>query len=290
MIRMKYLDYPEQQKHGNQDFPYYFYHVTYIHPRYNMPYHWHPFCEIVHVISGHFRIQMEEREYLLSSGDSAFVNGGVTHGGVPVEESGCQYECMLMDLDAIFMTGSPTKIFDARIGSILNQQIQVGEYFCAADKINRTICSMLELLRSRPDGYTLLLQGNTFLLFGEILQRKLYRYAKEETRPQKPIQLKKVLSYIDEHYSEKIKLEELAACANMNEHYFCRYFYSLTRRTPMEYLNYYRIEVACEQLHYTQKTITEIAYDCGFQDASYFVKVFKRYRKQTPSEYIRAKF
>ena len=42
---MKYLDYPEQQKHGSLDFPYYFYRVTPIHPRYTMPYHWHPLFE-----------------------------------------------------------------------------------------------------------------------------------------------------------------------------------------------------------------------------------------------------
>lgn len=42
---MKFLDYPEQQRQGSQDFPYFFYHVTYIHPRYTMPYHWHPLCE-----------------------------------------------------------------------------------------------------------------------------------------------------------------------------------------------------------------------------------------------------
>ena len=46
---MKFLDYPAQQKHKDQDFPYFYYHVTYMHPRYVMPYHWHPLYEIVHV-------------------------------------------------------------------------------------------------------------------------------------------------------------------------------------------------------------------------------------------------
>lgn len=71
---MKYLDYPEQQKHRGQDFPYFFYHVTWIHPRYNMPYHWHPLWEIVHVFSGHFHLHLDHDDLLLSPGDSAFIS------------------------------------------------------------------------------------------------------------------------------------------------------------------------------------------------------------------------
>ncbi|WP_418489657.1 cupin domain-containing protein, partial [Eisenbergiella porci] len=108
---MKFLDYPEQQRHGSQDFPYFFYHVTYIHPRYTMPYHWHPLCEIVHVFSGHFRLQLEDCELLLSPGDSAFISSGVTHGGAPLEAQSCCYECLLMDLDTIFQSGSSTRVY-----------------------------------------------------------------------------------------------------------------------------------------------------------------------------------
>ena len=73
------------------------------------------------------------------------------------------------------------------------------------------------------------------------------------------LHLKDVLTFIDEHYAEDIRLSDLAACANMNGNYFCRYFRELTHRTPLDYLNYYRVEAACEQLSYTNKTITEIA-------------------------------
>ncbi len=288
---MKFLDYPAQQKHKDQDFPYFYYHVTYMHPRYVMPYHWHPLYEIVHVVSGHFHLQLEEHELTLSPGDSAFISASVTHGGAPLEEKSCCYECLLMDLDTIFQTDYPTKIYEHQISDLLNQKIFVRDYFPeSCTSINSSICSMLELLRHRPEGYTLLLQGYTFLLFGQIIQKRIYTSASDSKHVKKPVQLKKVLSYIDEHYSEDIKLSDLAQCANMNENYFCRYFRELTHRTPMDYLNYYRIEVACEQLSYTQKTVTEIAYDCGFHDASYFVKVFKRYRRRTPSQYMKGEF
>ena len=288
---MKFLDYPEQQRHGSQDFPYFFYHVTYIHPRYTMPYHWHPLCEIVHVFSGHFRLQLEDCELLLSPGDSAFISSGVTNGGAPLEAQSCCYECLLMDLDTIFQSGSSTRVYEHKIFDLLNQKILIHNYFPAAcTQINDILCSMLDLLRFKPEGYTLLLQGYTFLLFGQLFQNHFYSEAPALSTQKKVLHLKDVLTFIDEHYAEDIRLSDLAACANMNGNYFCRYFRELTHRTQLDYLNYYRVEAACEQLSYTNKTITEIAFDCGFHDASYFVKVFKRYKNITPSEYTRADF
>lgn len=94
-----------------------------------------------------------------------------------------------------------------------------------------------------------------------------------------------VLSFISDHYMEKLTLEQMAASLSMNKNYFCRFFQELTGSTPMEYVNYYRIESACEQLTGTDKPITEVAFDCGFSDVSYFIKVFRKYKDKTPSQY-----
>ena len=61
----------------------------------------------------------------------------------------------------------------------------------------------------------------------------------------------------------------------------------MTNKTPIEYLNYYRIESACEQLLTTDYSITEVALNSGFNDASYFIKIFKKHRGITPKQYIR---
>ena len=100
-------------------------------------------------------------------------------------------------------------------------------------------------------------------------------------------QYKTILSMIEQHYSEPLSLQALANTVHMNSHYFCRFFKELTDQTPIEYLNSYRVEAACEQLYVSQKSILEIALDCGFNDVSYFIKVFKKYKNLTPSEYRR---
>lgn len=287
---MKYLDYPEQQKYGNQDFPFFFYHVTYIHPRYTMPYHWHPLWEIVHVFTGHFRLHLDEEELLLSPGDSAFISPGAIHGGAPLESQGCCYECLLIDTEMIFQP-SAFHIYELRLLDILHQKVQITRFFPAsAVAVNQILTAMLDGIRYKPEGYTLHLLGLTCSLFATLLQNHDYTEIDSAKNRKKIGQFKEVMAFIDSHYQEAISLVDLAASVNMTPNYFCRYFRELTHRSPMDYLNYYRIEAACERLARTDKTITEIAYECGFQDASYFVKVFRRYKHVTPSQYLRSVF
>ncbi len=99
------------------------------------------------------------------------------------------------------------------------------------------------------------------------------------------MQLKPVLEYIDSNYGQTITLNELSRIAGMSPKYFCSYFHSIIHRTPIDYLNYYRIERACSELSTSDLTLTEVAYRCGFSDVCYFIKTFKRYKGITPRRY-----
>ena len=82
-----------------------------------------------------------------------------------------------------------------------------------------------------------------------------------------------------------LTLEEISHSVNMSPKYFCKFFQEMTHRTPIDYLNYYRIERACYQLLTSEQSITEVAYNSGFNDLSYFIKTFKRYKGTTPKRY-----
>ena len=59
----------------------------------------------------------------------------------------------------------------------------------------------------------------------------------------------------------------------------------LTGKTPVEYLNSYRVERACRKLLGSDLSITQIAYGSGFNDLSYFIKTFKKIKGSSPSIY-----
>lgn len=71
----------------------------------------------------------------------------------------------------------------------------------------------------------------------------------------------------------------------MNPQYLCRIFKQITSLSPIDYVNYLRIEQACTLLTTTTMPIIEIALDCGFNDCSYFARVFQKRKGVAPSEY-----
>lgn len=122
---------------------------------------------------------------------------------------------------------------------------------------------------------------------GQILGNHRYKISDDETfKSLKRIrQLKSSLKIIREEYMNQLTLGNLAEAADMSPKYFCRFFSEMTGKTPIEYLNYYRIECAAEQLLYTDDLVTDIALNCGYNDLSYFVKTFKKYKAQTPKQF-----
>ena len=97
--------------------------------------------------------------------------------------------------------------------------------------------------------------------------------------------LKPVFSYIENHYMEKITLEQLAGTIHMNRNYFCKFFKEKVGKTPFSYLNEYRINQAASQLLQSGATITEVAINSGFDNMSYFIRQFKHCKGCTPSSF-----
>jgi AraC-like DNA-binding protein len=97
--------------------------------------------------------------------------------------------------------------------------------------------------------------------------------------------LKKVLQYIGEHYGSPIRLSELAELVNMNEQYFCRFFKKYLGKTPMAYINTYRLQQAALLLETTDIPITTLCLECGFNNLGHFFDKFKSLYGITPLQF-----
>lgn len=280
---MRYIEHHEKRVHGTQSFPFAFYHVNSSHPRYVMAYYWHSESELIRVLSGTLAVTLEEEEIHLKAGDSLYIPSGMLHGGIPKD---CNYECLVFD-----MTSLLTQMHMGRevLQPLIQDKISIQRYFPAkCIGIKRSVEMIFRAMEGRGEGFQLRVLGGFYCFLGEIFKEKYYSKTEEDSDLHKKRiqQYKDVLTYIASHYAEKITLEDMAACVHLNSRYFCRIFRELTHQSPMEYLNSYRIEAACEQLSYTDKSITEVAFDCGYRDAGYFVKVFKKIKGMTPSQYL----
>lgn len=97
--------------------------------------------------------------------------------------------------------------------------------------------------------------------------------------------LNDVISYITNHYTQKITVDEIAAISNLSTPAFCRYFKVHTRKSFITYLNEYRIGIACQLLLSGEKNVAEICYLVGFNNVSNFNRQFKSITGTSPSKY-----
>ena len=128
--------------------------------------------------------------------------------------------------------------------------------------------------------------GELYHFFGELFAKHLYAEESSRTRrdSRKSAQLKAVLDFMEDNYTAPLTLDELAAAVHMSPRYFCRFFREMTHRTPVDYLNYLRVEHAARLLASSGVSVTEAAYSCGFNDLSYFIKIYKKYKGITPGK------
>ncbi len=283
---MKYTDYIEHRKQGTFNFPIAYYHQTPLSPRYYMPYHWHTHYEIMRIVSGSFHLTLDNLTTTYHAGDVIFITQGVLHGGEPED---CVYECIVFDLNMLMKDNHACA---STIQAIMNGKIRINILISKkCDKILPIVKALCHVLAEKKPGYEFMTQGYLYTLIGVIIEERLYEESVSDTiTAQRLNSVKNVLDYISDNYSDSISLGRLARIAGMNPKYFCRYFRSMTGRTPIDYLNYYRVECACEMLSTKNISIKETAISCGFSDESYFVKTFRKYKNTTPKQFTKKEF
>ena len=285
---MKYLDYKEQRQQGTFNFPIAFYHEVPHSPRYYMPYHWHRHYEIIRIISGAFHLTLNNDTRIYHEGDVIFITDGTLHGGNPQDHT-CVYDCIVFDLQILLQDNHACS---KNIHDIMDHKITIHNLLSERSPAVLPIVDNLTLaLSGKKTGYEFMTQGYLYQLIGTILEEHLYEEDVKDIKAARHLNsIKNVLAYIAENYDSSISLDNLAKIAGMNPKYFCRYFRSMTERTPIDYLNYYRIECACEMLSTKDISIKETASSCGFNDESYFIKTFHKYKGITPKQFMKAEF
>lgn len=279
---MRYSAYNEIKQRGTFHFPLEFYYVDEMHPRYTMSCHWHVEYEIIRILKGSLIIYLNQKEIHANEGDIIFIRDGILHSAVPID---CIYECVVFNINMLLKDNFSGIKY---IQNIRDHNIIINDYFPKSDlEFNTTIFNLFETLKVKKTGYELMILGLLYQAFSIIYSNKLYSqdYSHTQKDSKKITQLKKVLGVIEERYSSTITLEDLSKVVGMSPKYFCKFFYEMIHKTPIDYLNYYRIECASYQLLTTDLSITDIAYNCGFNDLSYFIKSFKKYKGITPSKY-----
>lgn len=268
----------------------YFMHVTDLTEQ-PFPWHWHEELELGFLDRGKARILTTEAEYHVEKGDVFYINSNSIHM-LEAEEEMETVEIVNL-FHPVLLSGHFHSVFETKYVRpiILNHQLQVillkGDTD-AAKKI-RDCLKKIEKLHSEKDVEIFirnLLSEAWFWLYQEISRHPdLGKNGSGGSQER----IRTMISYICDHYAEKITLEDIASSASISTREANRSFKKAIGQSPIDYLTSYRLNNTQKLLTSTQDSITDIAYENGFTDSAYYSKAFKKRFGISPSEY-RAKY
>ncbi|MBE6688312.1 MAG: helix-turn-helix domain-containing protein [Ruminococcaceae bacterium] len=275
--------YNEVLQRGTSDFPIELYHVDKQHVRYGESYsHWHGEVEFLHILSGKLTVRLNNNTYCAQRGDILFINSETVHYFSPDD---CVYECIVFSTDLLpeYLMGS-----FSLAQALKNHEYVVEEFYANRDsQYSRAMRDVFSAMKCTNPSYKFKVMGALNNLFAAIVEENLYHPTEimPVTLGKNVNKLRMVLAFIRGNYDAQITLNEMAESAEMSPKYFCHFFKAMTTKTPIEYLNFYRIEMAIKKLINSDMSVTEVAFSCGFNDLSYFIKTFKQVKGVTPAKY-----
>jgi len=95
----------------------------------------------------------------------------------------------------------------------------------------------------------------------------------------------KVKSYIDNHYQEDLRLEQLGNLIGMTPSAFSRFFKQHSGKNLSEFIVDVRLGHASRRLVDTADSVSEICYTCGFNTLSNFNRLFRKRKGCNPTEF-----
>jgi AraC-like DNA-binding protein len=251
--------------------------------------HWHEEAEFLWLVSGQAVFQIGLATFELHAGEGIYIPSGEVHGGYSLDNSPCKYRAIVFQMD--WLT-------DAKDGSSLQylQPLHRGtaiipslyrESVAWGDLVLRHLAQIYRNYESEDAAKELRIKAGLYLLFADLLSHGQWtrRDPAHAVDTQTVDRLKSVVAYMEENCGQALTVSQLAAVAGMSSGHFTRVFKSFMRKTPMEYVNHYRIRQAAYLLQTANLTVAEAAMDVGLTHFSYFSKLFKSIYNCTPSEF-----
>lgn len=260
--------------------------------------HYHPEMEILIVNHGEADFAASGRTLHLRAGQGILINQNVMHSVSPSDQAA---NCSVYStvFHPSFLFGERENALSAKyLPPVLDapslKALFLDEADPFAEKILDLVNSIIAANLMKRNGYELVTKSCLCQLWIKLLEHKPAQAEKASRLKALSVdeeRVKKIISYLEEHYAEPITLDMLAEFTQISKSECCRCFKRTLALTPVEYLMQLRIRHAVKILQdhaHMPLSMAELARNTGFHNASYFNKVFRQFMHCTPSEYKRA--
>lgn len=249
----------------------------------NIPEHWHEELEILYVSDGEMEYSVNGQRMVIHSGEGILIPPRRIHSNRSPRGSSVAFYCMILHPTYLCVSPYIEKTYVNPIlgtGSfdylILKSDDWTKEII---DKVTVTFDSI------NTNEFELEVLENAFHILRVISKNVDEDYHVEQVTGPYVSTFRQMLTYINEHYMEKISLEDIAMAGNIGKTLCAKIFRRYTDKTPGDYLIHYRVTQSLNMLTDSELSITQIAYATGFNSASHYTKTFRELIGCTPNKY-----
>ncbi|MBD5527606.1 MAG: AraC family transcriptional regulator [Lachnospiraceae bacterium] len=256
-------------------------------PDYSAVSHWHRDLEFILVKKGRMTYNVNGELIELTENNGLMVNSRQLHYGFSAEHHECEFICIILSPE--LLQGNRW-FYENYIERITEHPAYPYQYLSHNDWTKNILERLDKMYLSFGSGnpttetYFTLIEDFIYILRVLYVNFNMEQTVKKENAVELAV-LRSMISYIEDHYMERITLENIAQsgaccksrCSLLFKKYLCD--------TPITYTTKLRLRKSLPALLESDRSITDIAYEYGFGGASYYCETFKKYYGVPPLTY-----
>ncbi len=244
--------------------------------------HWHQCLEILYIEAGYGVVMTNHRHYTLRPGRLFFFPPFTLHKIMVEEQAASVYRRTIIHIDHNVIL--PLLSSFPRHYHLLHQlTVRDGQALVVEmENLNAWLDTLFSHYNQLGEKHELDRENVVSLLVSlfSMLPTAEVRVSEDEYRLSE-----QVMMWVEEHFMNKISLDNIAADLQKSKSYISRRFHSETGEKINEYITTYRLRKACELLLRTSLPINEIARQIGYAETTYFITAFKKGIGESPLQY-----
>ena len=252
------------------------------------PWHWHPEIELTLILEGEILYQVNDNSCLLKAGEGLFCNTNVLHAGRHGNSADCSY--LSVTFHPRLLYGYNNSLMQNRYmeGILRDPELASIHFKPEVDwqkNVLEQIRKIQRLSADKAEASELKIQIALMEIWLLIYEHVEPGAEEQSGQDRDTERIRCIMVYIQEHYAEKITLEELAEQIHLCRSESCRLFKRYMNASIFDYLLDYRVERSLPLLRDDRLDVTQIAGMTGFSNPAYFAKIFRRKMGCTPFPY-----
>lgn len=249
-----------------------------------VPYHWHDDVEFIISLKESMIFNINGELVHLYEGEGIFINSKQLHYIFSDHGGDCEFVYAVIHPSLLCVS---SEIQNDYISPVISSNSVPYLHLSPDITWQNNIIENIKKIHSYEsiDGAKLKMQSLFYDCWFELYTHMDFNKHENQTDSYHLSVLKQMISFIQNNYTEKITLADIASAVSIGKSSCITLFKKYINTTPMMYVINYRLNKSCELLRKTDMSVTQIAYETGFSNSSYFVETFHKHYNCTPKEY-----